>query len=166
MEKVVKSQLLDHLKTNAFWPRFQSAYRARHSAETTLLRVLNDLLTASDDSQVSLLTLLDLSTASDTIDHSILFHRLEHAYGIQKSPLSFFPSYLTERQQTVSISCYSSNHSTLCYGVPQSSGLGPYCFFRTHNHSHRSLTDTQFPIVNLPMVTSCTIQRHVNIFAL
>ena len=77
LEKVV-----DHLNTTELWPRFQSAYRASHSTETALLRVLNDLLTASDDGQVSVLTLLDLSAAFDTIDHAILFHRLEHVFGI------------------------------------------------------------------------------------
>ena len=76
------SQLLDHLNTNELRPRFQSAYRACHSTETALFIVLNDLLTASDDGQVSLLTLLDLSAAFDTIDHTILFHRLEHVFGI------------------------------------------------------------------------------------
>ena len=55
-----------------------------------VLRVLNDLFTASDDGQVSLLTLLDLSPAFDTIDHSILHHRLGHAFGTQKFALSFF----------------------------------------------------------------------------
>ena len=101
------SQLLDHLNTNELWPRFQPAYRACHSTETALLRVLNDLLTDSDDGQVSLLTLLDLSAAFDTIDHDILFHRLEHVFGIHNSALSFFRSYLTERKQMVSISGYS-----------------------------------------------------------
>ena len=81
---------LDHHNANVFWLQFQSAYCAHHSAKTVLLRVLNDLLTASDDGQVSLLTLLDLSTAFDAINHSILLHRLEHAFGIQKSALSFF----------------------------------------------------------------------------
>ena len=77
------SQLLDHLNTNELWPRFQSAYRACHSTETALLRVLKDLLTAGDDGQVSLLTLLDLSAAFDTIDHDILLRQLEHsAYRI------------------------------------------------------------------------------------
>ena len=112
---------LDHLNTNALWPRFQSVNRARHSTKTALVRVLNDLHTASNNGQVSLLTLLDLSAAFDAINHSILLHRLEHALSIQKSALSFFRSYLTERQQTVSISGYSSNPSTLCYGVPQGS---------------------------------------------
>ena len=107
----------DYLNTNELWHRFQSAYRACHSTETALLRVLNDLLTASDDGQVSLLTLLDLSAAFDTIDHDILFHRLEHVFGIQNSAFSFFRSYLTERKQMVSISGYSLNPSTLLHGV-------------------------------------------------
>ena len=88
--------------------------------------VLNDLLTASDDGQVSLFTLLDLSTAS--IDHDILLHRLEHVFGIQNFALSFFRSYLTERQQMVSVSGYSSNPSTLLHGVSQGSVLGPFLF--------------------------------------
>ena len=110
---------LEHLNTNTLWPWFQSAYCAHHPTETAPLWVLNDLLTASDDGQVSLLTLLDLSAAFDTIDHSILLHRLEHAYGIQKSPLSFFWSCLTERQQVVSISGYNSNPSTLLWCTPR-----------------------------------------------
>ena len=61
------SQLLDHLNTNELWPRFQSACRACHSTETALLRVLSNLITASDDGQVSLLTLLDFSSAFNTI---------------------------------------------------------------------------------------------------
>ena len=77
---------------------------------------------------MSLLTLLDLSAAFDTIDHDILFHRLEHAFGIQNSAFAFFRSYLTKRKQMVSISGYSSTPSTLLHGVPQGSVLGPILF--------------------------------------
>ena len=156
------SQLLDHLNTNEVWPRFQSAYRACHSTDTALLRVLIDLLTESDDGQVSLLTLLDLSAAFDTIDHDILFHRLEHIFGILNSALSFFRSYVTERKQMVSISGYSSNLSTLIHGAPQGSVLDPILFYSTHNHYYKLLIDTQFPAVNLSMIARCMIEFHVN----
>ena len=66
-EKVVLMQLTNHLASNHLTHKFQSAYRAGHSTETALLRILNDILTASDFSQVSTLTLLDLSAAFDTI---------------------------------------------------------------------------------------------------
>jgi hypothetical protein len=151
LEKVVMSQLLDHLNINKLWPRFQSAYRACHSTETALLRVLNDLLTACDDGQVSVLILLDLSAAFDTIDHDILLHRLEHTFGIQDLALSFFRSYLTDRKQMISISGHTSNPTTLLYGVPQGSVLGPILFLLytqplsqlidKHNVSHSEFAD-------------------------
>ena len=79
----------------------QSAYRPNHSTETALVKIFNDLLLAPDDGKVSVLTLLDLSAAFDTIDHNILLHRLEHAFGIMGTALSWIRSYLSDRDQTV-----------------------------------------------------------------
>ena len=68
-------------------PVSQSAYRPGHSIESALLKLMNDVLHVLDNGDVSLLTLLDLSAAFDTIDHNMLLQRLEQLCGISGTPL-------------------------------------------------------------------------------
>ena len=79
-------QLMSHLHLHNLLSEFQSAYCPHNSTETAIVRVINDILSAKDNSKVSILTLLDLSAAFDTIDHDILLHHLQHVFGIQALP--------------------------------------------------------------------------------
>ena len=50
----------------------QSAYIRFHSTETALLKIHNDIICNMDNGRVTALTLLHLSAAFDTINHSTL----------------------------------------------------------------------------------------------
>ena len=73
------------------------------------MKVTNDLLFAMDDGNISMLVLLDLSAAFDTIDHEMLLHCLHDVFGIGDTVLSRFQSYLENRMQTVVV---HGKHST------------------------------------------------------
>ena len=128
VERMVSRRLTRYLEGEKLLPKFQSGFRARHSTETAILKVLSDILTAADLGKVWILGLLDMSAAFDTVDHSILFDRLETAYGFSGTVLSWMRSFLTDRDQRVVFGGSSSATSIVKFGVPQGSVLGPLLF--------------------------------------
>ena len=155
--KIVADRLNNYLTANNLHEPFQSAYKHRHSCETALLRVQNDILQSLDKRKCVVLLLLDLSAAFDTVDHAILLNRLQSRFGISGVALHWFNSYLSNRSQFVSLEDVSSDSLDLHCGVPQGSVLGPILYLlytspvadilRYHNMSyHLYADDTQLYI--------------------
>jgi hypothetical protein len=127
VERVVARRFTSHAAEAEFnlFPSNQSAYRSFHSTETAVLSVHNDLVRAIDNRHATLLVLLDLSAAFDTVDHHILLSVLEHQFSIQGTALEWLRSYLTDRTQTFALgNKQTDTHSVDC-SVPQRSVLGP-----------------------------------------
>src|SRR5208282_3978774 len=117
-------RLHEHLSHNSMFNTFQSAYTKFHCTKSALLVIHDHLTKAMDRQQVTGLTLLDLSAAFDTIDHSILLHRLTSWFGICDSALTWFQSYISYRSFSVSGPDNLSALLPLSCGVPQGSVLG------------------------------------------
>ena len=77
--------------------------------------------------KASLLVLLDLSAAFDTVDHQLLTSDFSDC-RVEGTALSLLESYLENREQCVAIGESRSEPKTLQYGVPQGSVLGPVLF--------------------------------------
>uniref|UniRef100_A0A669DHZ7 Reverse transcriptase domain-containing protein n=1 Tax=Oreochromis niloticus TaxID=8128 RepID=A0A669DHZ7_ORENI len=82
----------------------------------------------NDAGKCSVLLMLDLTSAFDTVDHYMLLERLKYWVGVSGSALEWFSSYLYERYFSVAVSKFRSSSTSLSYGVPQGSVLGPLLF--------------------------------------
>ena len=102
IERCAMKQFVSYRDCDGPLASSQSAYRQYHPIETALTHVYNDILMDLDkQGGETVLVLLDLSTAFDTIDHTVFINRLQSRYGVGGAPLNWFSSYLHNRSQSV-----------------------------------------------------------------
>ena len=77
---------------------------------------------------VTVVVILDLSAAFDTVDHDLLLDVLEEQYGIVGTARQWYTSYLKPRTFKVSIRGTTSQPRQLDYSVCQGSVQGAYLF--------------------------------------
>lgn len=104
------------------------------STGTGLLKVTSDLLLTARAGECSILILLDLSEAFDTVDHASLIDCLKHWLGIRDTALCWLSYYISHRTFSFTVGSLSSSLPDMTCGVPQGSVLSPI-FFSLYNLS-------------------------------
>ena len=127
VERSAHVQFTEYLDSNGKIAQFPSGNRKIHSTETGLLYFTDEILKNMDMKQVSVVVLLDMSKAFDSIRHDLMLSKLRKA-GAGDSAIAWFESYLSRRTQTVKIQDTLSTSLPLSVGVPQGSILGPLLF--------------------------------------
>ena len=127
IERIVSEQVRAFLIDSDLMPPLQSAYRPGHSTETALVKVISDIIDAADEKKVTLLSLLDMSAAFDTVDFQILLHRLEVSYGLGVKYCSGF-SLTCQIGSRLSRLLVVPLHIFARLWVPQGSVIGPLLF--------------------------------------
>ncbi|KAK3569504.1 hypothetical protein QTP86_032109 [Hemibagrus guttatus] len=133
LKRIVYNQLSDYLMQNNLHDPNQSGFKAAHSTETALLSVTEKLHATRSAKLSSVLILLDLSAAFDTVNHKTLLSTLR-SLGICGTAWKWFASYLDGRSYQVTWKGLTSAPRRLSTGVPQGSVLGSL-LFSLYTHS-------------------------------
>ena len=89
MEKAILVQLKDYITSHSFIICCQSAFRKNHSTTTALHRVICDILDGINENDITAICFIDLKKCFDTIDHTILFKKLQ-MYGFRGTTHAWF----------------------------------------------------------------------------
>ena len=82
LERLALARLKPHIAASRNYCPFQSAYRASHSTETALVKIVDDILRLVDEGSAVALIALDISATFDMVNHERLLDRLETEFGI------------------------------------------------------------------------------------
>ena len=100
LEKIMCNRVYNYLNNNNLLFRKQFGFRKGHSTDHALIKLLDSICDSFNQNKYTLGVFIDLSKASDSVDHNILIDKL-NLYGIKNNSLKWFPSYLSNRKRFI-----------------------------------------------------------------
>jgi retron-type reverse transcriptase len=123
----MSARLVNFLNTYSLISDCQFGFRSGRSTSDAIFKLTEFIYNSLNNKDHALSIFVDLRKAFDSVDHQILLDKLK-CYGVRGLPLSWFSSYLCNREQYVKIGNSVSDRKILNIGVPQGSILGPVLF--------------------------------------
>ena len=100
LERITYNRLYKYLCEEKLFYSKQFGFQKGHSTDHAIVHLVNQICESFENDNYTLGVFIDLSKAFDTVDHSILFKKLE-TYGVNTTNLSWFASYLNGRKQYI-----------------------------------------------------------------
>ena len=132
IEKLLHSQLINHLENNSLLNSKQNGFRKFHNTSDTVFKLCYDLSTGMNKKHHTAAVFVDFAKAFDSINHVKLVNKLK-TFSLETKAVLWLKDYLSDRRQRVMVNGDFSNWDTIKYGVPQGSILGPLLFIMFTN---------------------------------
>ena len=102
IERAVYNQLIEHLEKHDILYEYQSGFRSKHSVNSCLAHLFNQILKGFESGKSTGKILIDLQKAFDTLDHDIHLDKMNYLVFTSKA-IDWFGSYLKKQNIVVSL---------------------------------------------------------------
>jgi hypothetical protein len=142
MSKIFERQMINQFIVyfDEIFSKYMSGFRSKHSCETVLMRMTENIKRHVDEGKIVCLLLMDLSRAFDCLPYKLFVSKL-HAYGFSLSACQLMFNYYCFRKQRVKLGNTCGQWQNIFKGSAQGSVMGPITYNMFTNDMFLILND-------------------------